>query len=98
MMDKVKGFVHKHKAKAKAMIASAVIACMCVVGGVSAFAAEGDTSSSVRTQLKTSASSISDDVVGVISDVVPYAIAVLSAMLVVTVGISVVKKLMKKGS
>ena len=97
MMDKVRNFVHKHKAKAKAMIASAMIACMCVVGGVSAFAAESDTSS-VRTQLKTSASSISDDVVGVISDVVPYAIAVFSAMLVVTVGISVVKKLMKKGS
>lgn len=51
MMDKVRGFVHKHKAKAKAMIASAVIACMCVVGGVSAFAAESDVSS-VRTQLE----------------------------------------------
>lgn len=97
MMDKVRGFVHKHKAKAKAMIASAVIACMCVVGGVSAFAAESDIPS-VRTQLKTSASSISDDVVGVIGDVVPYAIAVLSASLVVTIGIGVVKKLMKKGS
>lgn len=97
MLDKMKGFLHKHKAKAKAMLASAMIACMCVVGSVSAFAAESDTTS-VRAQLKTSASTISDDVVGVIGDVVPYVIAVMSAMLVVTVGIGVVKKLMKKGS
>ena len=61
MFGKVKAFFSKHKSRAKAMVASMVIACMCAIGGVTAFAAEtpADTST-VRTQLKTSASDISD--------------------------------------
>uniref|UniRef100_UPI00266D20BA hypothetical protein n=1 Tax=uncultured Ruminococcus sp. TaxID=165186 RepID=UPI00266D20BA len=64
-----------------------------------AFAAEtpADTSA-VRTQLKTSASDMSDQIVGVVGDVLPYAIAVMTAVLVVSVGINVVRKLMNKSS
>lgn len=99
MFGKVKAFFSKHKSRAKAMVASMAIACMCAIGGVTAFAAETlpDTSA-VRTQLKTSASDMSDQIVGVVGDVLPYAIAVMTAVLVVSVGINVVRKLMNKSS
>lgn len=99
MLDKAKAFFGKHKSRVKTMVASLAIACMCAIGGVTAFAAEAPAdTSAVRTQLKTSASDMSDQIVGVVGDVLPYAIAVMTAVLVVSVGINVVRKLMNKSS
>jgi Na+/H+-dicarboxylate symporter len=97
MFGKVKAFFSKHKSRAKAMVASMAIACMCALGGVTAFAVD-ESATSVRTQIKTSASDMSDQIVGVVGDVLPYAIAVMTAVLVVSVGINVVRKLMTKSS
>lgn len=96
MFGQVKAFFSKHNSRVKAMVASMAIACMCAIGGVTAFADESATS--VRTQIKTSASDMSDQIVGVVGDVLPYAIAVMTAVLVVSVGINVVRKLMTKSS
>lgn len=97
MFGKVKAFFGKHKSRVKTMVASLAIACMCAIGGVTAFAAD-ESVTTVRTQLKTSASDMSDQIVGVVGDVLPYAIAVMTAVLVVSVGINVVRKLMNKSS
>lgn len=58
--------------------------------------AVADTLSTITTSMKTTFSSVGESVVTVISDAVPVALPILGAVLVVTVGFGVYKKITAK--
>lgn len=101
LFAKIRSAAHRHLSSVKRAVVTAAICAMSVICGVTAFAAEtgGDAdTSSVRNQLKSSASSVVSDIMGTITDILPIVLPILGAMLVISIGISVVKKLTKKSS
>lgn len=100
LFAKVRSAAHRHLSSVKRAVVTAAICAMSVICGVTAFAAEtgGADTSSVRNQLKSSASSVVSDIMGTITDILPIVLPILGAMLVIGIGISVVKKLTKKSS
>lgn len=98
MFQKIKSFCHKHVKKAKAVVAASVVSAMSVICGVVAFAEEPAGASNVRDQLKTSATSVASDIMGTITDILPIALPIMGAMLVVGIGIAIVRKVTKKSS
>lgn len=100
LFAKIRDAAHRHLSSVKRMAVTAAICAMSVICGVTAFAEEpgaADTSS-VRAQLKSSATSVVSDIMGTITDILPIVLPILGAMLVIGIGISVVKKLTKKSS
>jgi hypothetical protein len=100
MFNKVKSFVNQHKTGVKYICTTAVVTGMTALAPVVAFAEEPGAAGSpdVRTQLKSSASSVAGDIMGTITDVLPIVLPIMGAMLVVGIGIAVVKKVTKKSS
>ena len=100
LFAKIRDAAHRHLSSVKRAVVTAAICAMSVICGVTAFAAESGASdmSSVRSQLKSSATSVVDDIMGTITDILPVVLLILGAMLVIGIGISVVKKLTKKSS
>lgn len=96
MFNKVKSFVNQHKTGVKYICTTAVVTGMTALAPVVAFADEA--SPDVRTQLKSSATSVATDIMGTITDVLPIVLPIMGAILVVGIGISVVKKVTKKSS
>lgn len=96
MFNKVKSFVNQHKTGVKYTCTTAVVTGMTALAPVVAFADEA--SPDVRTQLKSSATSVATDIMGTITDVLPIVLPIMGAMLVVGIGIAVVKKVTKKSS
>lgn len=96
MFNKVKSFVNRHKTGVKYTCTTAVVTGMTALAPVVAFADEA--SPDVRTQLKSSATSVASDIMGTITDVLPIVLPIMGAMLVVGIGIAVVKKVTKKSS
>ena len=96
MFNKVKSFVNHHKTGVKYTCTTAVVTGMTALAPVVAFADEA--SPDVRTQLKSSATSVATDIMGTITDVLPIVLPIMGAMLVVGIGIAVVKKVTKKSS
>ena len=94
MFNKVKSFVNQHKTGVKYICTTAVVTGMTALAPVVAFAEEPGAAGSpdVRTQLKSSASSVAGDIMGTITDVLPIVLPIMGAMLVVGIGIAVVKK------
>lgn len=101
LFAKIRDAAHRHLSSVKRAVVTAAICAMSVMCGVTAFAAEtggaADTTS-IRNQLKSSASSVVSDIMGTITDILPIVLPILGAMLVIGIGISVVKKLTKKSS
>ena len=96
MFNKVKSFVNQYKTGVKYTCTTAVVTGMTALAPVVAFADEA--SPDVRTQLKSSATSVATDIMGTITDVLPIVLPIMGAMLVVGIGIAVVKKVTKKSS
>ena len=97
MFNKVKSFMNRHKTGVKYTCTTAVVTGMTALAPVVAFAEE-PASPDVRTQLKSSATSVATDIMGTITDVLPIVLPIMGAMLVVGIGIAVVKKVTKKSS
>lgn len=89
LKEKIKNVWHKSK---YAIITGAVTASTALLPAMSASAAEtGD--SGVRDSLKTGFTSCATDMKGAIGDILPIALGVLAAILVITVGIKIFKKI-----
>jgi len=79
----------------------AVIAVMCVVCSFCAFAfaeGEGTTTVNLSETMVTAFTKTVNDTLQMLSDILPLALSVLSAGLVIVLGVNWFKKLLKKGS
>lgn len=81
---------------AKHWKAAPVALIMALVLSISAFAEE-TVGSGVQTAVTGALSTVQSDVMSMISAVLPYALAIVGAVLVVTIGIKVFKRISGKG-
>lgn len=92
-MLKIKSFIKKH---GKKLLISATAAMMAVLGCISSFAAEGETtvgSSDLQSSFSSAVSSIQGDVLGYIGIALPIGLAIFGAIIAIKKGISFVRGL-----
>ena len=94
-MGKIKSFAKRNKSKFVALLMGAM---MTVTSAVSAFAAEGDSTSTQLTEsFSSGVSTMASDITGYIVIAVPVAIGVIGGIFAIKKGISFAKSLMGKG-
>ena len=90
----MKNMSKKAVAKLRGAVGATAFAPM-VVGGITSYAAEGDVST-VTTALTTGISSIANDAMSAIGSVIPVALPIMGAIVVVGIGIKVFRKVTGK--
>lgn len=95
MKERVKNFL----SKGKKVVVGMVVACSAIIASCATVFASGETSgtgiTNINTALGNGLSTASDNIMSGISTVLPYALPVLAAILVVVIGIRVFKKVAK---
>lgn len=91
----MKNMSKKAVAKLRGAVGAAAFAAPMVVGGITSYAAEGDVST-VTTALTTGISSIANDAMSAIGSVIPVALPIMGAIVVVGIGIKVFRKVTGK--
>lgn len=91
-MGKIKAFITRHKS---ALTVSAVSASLMVSSALSAFAAEGDTTT-VQSQFDSGIKSIQGDLMSYLGYTIPVAIAVIGAFFGIRKAVSFFLKLTRK--
>lgn len=92
--------IQEHKTSCKVAAASLVPAVVASVTSVTAFAADGTTvdTSTIRSTMTSSFTSIGNDIVDIYNDVLPIALVILGVSMVITIGVGVFKKISKKSA
>lgn len=91
----MKNMSKKAVAKLRGAVGATAFAAPMVVGGITSYAAEGDVST-VTTALTTGISSIANDAMSAIGSVIPVALPIMGAIVVVGIGIKVFRKVTGK--
>lgn len=81
--------------KLRGAIGAAALSAPMVVGGITSYAAEGDVSS-VTTALTAGVTSIASDAMSAIGSVIPVALPIMGAVVVVGIGLKVFRKVTGK--
>lgn len=81
----------------KARVRNALLCCVVVVmmlamGAVGVFAEGETTQATINTAVSTALGTVQNDAMSLIASVLPYALAIVGAVLVVTIGIKVFKR------
>lgn len=98
-MFDIRNKIAEHKTACKVAAASALPAVVASVTSVTAFAAEGTTdTSSIKSTMVQSFTGIGNDILGFFGDILPIALPILGAGLVISVGIGIFKKVTHKTS
>ena len=92
---RMKNISKKAVAKLRGAVGATVFVAPMVVGGITSYAAEGDVST-VTTALTTGISSIANDAMSAIGSVIPLALPIMGAIVVVGIGIKVFRKVTGK--
>ena len=91
----MKNMSKKAVTKLRGVVGATALAAPMVVGGITSYAAEGDVSA-VTTALTAGISSIANDAMSAIGSVIPLALPIVGAIVVVSVGIKVFRKVTGK--
>ncbi len=101
IVSKIKNKFSDNKFKCKLLAVTAVPMIVSSVGNIQCFAAEpgasGDTANIVST-MESSFSSIGSDIMSFFGKILPIALPILGAGLVIGIGIAIFKKVTKKAS
>lgn len=92
-MGKIKAFINRHKS---ALAVSAVSASLMVSSALSAFAADGDTTTTVQSQFDSGIKTIQGDLMSYLGYTIPVAIAVIGAFFGIRKAVSFFLKLTRK--
>lgn len=97
-MFDIRNKIADHKTACKVAAASTLPAVVASVTSVTAFAADGVDTTSIRTTMTSSFTTIGSDILGFFGDILPIALPILGAALVISVGIAIFKKVTKKAA
>lgn len=98
-MMKIREKLSQRKNAVKLTVASLVPAVIVPVTSLAASAAESSVdASNIRTTMKTSFTSIGNDILAFFVDILPIALSILGASIVIAIGISIFKKVTKKAA